>query len=195
MKKVIGILLMVNLTWGFWGFESFDKLDSTEANQTVDELSFRSKIILGLMSAFMRESEPMFKELEENLTKSFTDINSSMEQFGYQISILTKELVNSLNDANSTNRSILNYEQSSINKAKNDMKSIISLNEELIEFAEISRDGDKFEVDIYGLKEINRAEFSVLANDSADIIRQNHNIDEKVRVYYFSNTVKYSGLF
>lgn len=191
MRKILGLILVLNLAWSF---------NSADTNKTVDELSYKSKVLLSIMDSFLRQSEPKLKELEQNLTKSLADINASFSGFGSELGLLGMTLLNvansqmSANFSGSNNITTLNT-LDSFSPKKDDLKAIINLAPNLINFAEVSKNGDTFEVDIYTNEPVSKDSFNDLALKTANIIRQTHNSKGKVRVYLFNDFVKFSGLY
>lgn len=190
MRKILGFMLVANLAWGF---------GSEDANKTVDELSYKSKVMIGIMDSFLKQSEPKLKELEQNLTKSLADINSSFNGFGNELGLLGINLLNIANSQMSGNFNTFSTPDAkgldAFNPKKDDIKGIINLAPNLINFAEVSKNGEIFEVDIYTNEPVSKDSFNEIATKSADIIRKTHNTNAKVRVYLFNDFVKFSGLY
>lgn len=188
MKKFILFLASAVFAFG---------LNFKDANQSVDELSYKSKVMIGVVDSFLKNNEPKLRELEANLTKSLSDLNSSFNAIGDELGILAFGLINAMNSQmNSSNLNTLNTDSmSKFSPKKDDIKAIINLAPNLINFAEISKNGDIFEVDIYTNEPISKESFNDLAKKTADIIRSTHDYKEKVRVYVFNDFVKFSGLY
>lgn len=188
MKKFILFLISASFVFG---------INLKDVNQSVDELSYKSKIMLGIMDSFLKNSEPKLREFEANLTKNLADLNSSLSVLGNEFTTLTLGLINDMNSQTNT-PNLKTLDSRSIGKfspKKYDIKAIINLAPNLINFVEISKNGDTFEVDIYTNEPLSKHSFNDLAIKTANIIRSTHSFKGKVRVYLFNDFVKFSGLY
>ena len=73
MKKILMILICLNFGFGF---------NAKDANQSIDNLAYKSKIMGELINNFLIQNQPKVEAFKNEMIKSFFDINNSINSFG-----------------------------------------------------------------------------------------------------------------
>ena len=93
MKKIFSFLVVVNLAFGF-------NFNSDEANNTIDSLAYKGKILTQMFDMFLQDNKPKMQALEQNLTVAFSDMNESLSKFSNELLFIQNTIMNSFMDAN-----------------------------------------------------------------------------------------------
>ncbi|NLK67166.1 MAG: hypothetical protein GX282_06805 [Campylobacteraceae bacterium] len=200
MKKIFSFLVVVNLAFGF-------NFNSDEANNTIDSLAYKGKILTQMFDMFLQDNKPKMQALEQNLTVAFSDMNESLSKFSNELLFIQNTIMNSFMDANFSldsfnNQSLLsaffnddNATLSTKTPKNSEIRDIVNLDRSLIDSVSILNVDGELEVEIWGERAIEGKEFRKLASKSADIVRKYNSSSKKVRVYYFHENSKFSGRF
>lgn len=201
MKKILMILICLNFGFGF---------NAKDANQSIDNLAYKSKIMGELINNFLIQNQPKVEAFKNEMIKSFFDINNSISNFGddlgNELLKMQQKLYENFSDSDFENlkNSFLNSDntkstvfikntQKSI--SLDEMKQIININPNLITSASLINENDKTELNLEGNEKLTQNEFEEIAKKSIEIIKQNHKNIKTIRIYYFNEKSKFSKFY
>lgn len=201
MKKILMILICLNFSFGF---------NTKDANQSIDNLAYKSKIMGELINNFLIQNQPKVEAFKNEMIKSFFDINNSISNFGddlgNELLKMQKEFYKNFSDSDFENlkNSFLNSDntkstvfikntQKSI--SLDEMKQIININPNLITSASLINENDNTELNLEGNEKLTQNEFEEIAKKSIEIIKQNHKNIKTIRIYYFNKKSKFSKFY
>ncbi|MCZ6159474.1 hypothetical protein [Campylobacter ureolyticus] len=201
MKKILMILICLNFGFGF---------NAKDANQSIDNLAYKSKIMGELINNFLIQNQPKVEAFKNEMIKSFFDINNSINSFGddlgNELLKMQQKLYKNFTDSDFENlkNSFLNSENTKStvfikNTQKNisldEMKQIININSNLITSASLINENDNTELNLEGNEKLTQNEFEEIAKKSIEIIKQNHKNIKTIRIYYFNEKSKFSKFY
>ena len=201
MKKILMILICLNFGFGF---------NAKDANQSIDNLAYKSKIMGELINNFLIQNQPKVEAFKNEMIKSFFDINNSISNFGddlgNELLKMQQKLYENFTDSDFENlkNSFLNSDNTKStafikNTQKNisldEMKQIININPNLITSASLINENDNTELNLEGNEKLTQNEFEEIAKKSIEIIKQNHKNIKTIRIYYFNEKSKFSKFY
>lgn len=201
MKKILMILICLNFGFGF---------NAKDANQSIDNLAYKSKIMGELINNFLIQNQPKVEAFKNEMIKSFFDINNSINSFGddlgNELLKMQQKLYKNFTDSDFENlkNSFLNSDNTKStvfikNTQKNisldEMKQIININSNLITSASLINENDNTELNLEGNEKLTQNEFEEIAKKSIEIIKQNHKNIKTIRIYYFNEKSKFSKFY
>lgn len=169
MKKILMILICLNFGFGF---------NAKDANQSIDNLAYKSKIMGELINNFLIQNQPKVEAFKNEMIKSFFDINNSINSFGddlgNELLKMQQKLYENFTDSDFENlkNSFLNSENTKStvfikNTQKNisldEMKQIININSNLITSASLINENDNTELNLEGNEKLTQNEFEEIA--------------------------------
>ncbi|MCZ6111061.1 hypothetical protein [Campylobacter ureolyticus] len=201
MKKILMILICLNFGFGF---------NAKDANQSIDNLAYKSKIMGELINNFLIQNQPKVEAFKNEMIKSFFDINNSISNFGddlgNELLKMQQKLYENFSDSDFENlknsflssddtKSTVFIKNTQKSISLDEMKQIININPNLITSASLINENDKTELNLEGNEKLTQNEFEEIAKKSIEIIKQNHKNIKTIRIYYFNEKSKFSKFY